>query len=81
MNRGDFNAILDDLNDVFMRAKDAGASESSLQHLERAAFGIWTDANRAEPKTSPRLFESNQPARNRATEAFRNSRKISKDVR
>lgn len=78
MNRRDLPTLLADLDDLMGRAKDAGVPQPTLDALHRARLALYLDSQASERESLPPLFEANQPVRNAATEAFRNTRKILK---
>lgn len=81
MNRRDLPTLLADLDDLMGRAKDAGVPQVTLDALHRARLALYLDSQGTERESVPPLFEANQPKRNAANEAFRNVRKILKDIR
>lgn len=81
MNHRDLPSLLGDLEDLASRLKDAGVPTDVVAHVVNAQVGLRLLIMRGDRESVPPLVEQNQPARNAATQAFRNVRKLLKDVR
>ncbi len=81
MNRRDIPSILADLDDVALRAKDAGITPEVMTHLGRARDALYLLSQLPERESCPPLYESNQPVRTAATIAFRRARKLLEEVK
>jgi hypothetical protein len=81
LNRRDLPTLLADLDDLCLRAKDAGVTPALLHTLGQARDQLWLLSQLPERESVPPLLEANQPARTAATIAFRAARKILADLK
>ncbi len=76
MNRSDASALAGDLLDCAGRLRDMGLP-GLAEDCEHAA----SEVSKKGRDSVPPLYESNQPVRTAAIQAFRNVRKLLKDVK
>jgi len=86
MNRRNLRELLADLEDICVRAHDAGVCPVTEQALAQARNLLWLDAEAAdgdkrERDSVPPILVGNQVVRSAASEAFRNARKICKSIK
>ncbi len=79
---GDYQDLYDRVRDVSVRAQHEPFQRYALEQTNRAKAYLDTIVSdlRARESLAP-LAESNKPARTAATEAFRRSREILKDIK
>lgn len=81
MNRRDLPTLLADLDDLCLRAKDAGVTPALLHTLGQARDQLWLLSQLPERESVPPLFEANQHERRTAIEHFRRARELVKDIK
>ncbi len=78
---GDYQDLYDRVRDLAVRSQHEPFQRYALEQTQRAKAYLDTIVSDLRARESlPPLAESNQPARTAATEAFRNARKLLKDI-
>lgn len=75
MNRSSIPELLEDLDDVIERIRDAGLPVGALERARRSLPELRT----SQPPAS--IHAANQPVRTGAQRAFRNAREIARRIR